>query len=222
MGKRIDETGNRYGRLTVIGFAGVGAEKRALWRCRCDCGRETVLPGNNLRSGNTKSCGCLNIDMSTKRIVKLNTKHGKTHDPLFKRWSSMLTRCENPNAINYKDYGGRGIKVCEEWHDFEVFYNWAVANGYKPKLTIDRIDSNGNYEPGNCRFANRITQAQNRRSTRFIEFNGETMCLVDWAMEYGVDPTNLQGHTDEEIIQALSRYEAKRRARRSCRTATRF
>lgn len=214
MAKRIDELGNRYGRLLVVGFAGVGVRKYALWRCRCDCGKEIVVPGNSLRKGNTRSCGCLSVDVSTERIVKHNTTHGKTHDPLYKRWSSMLTRCENPHVKNYKDYGGRGIKVCEEWHSFEAFYKWAMESGYKPEYTIDRIDNDGDYKPSNCHWTRGENQARNRRSTRFFTFKGETMCLADWALEYGVDPSNLQGHSDEEILRTLTRYDMRRSAAR--------
>ena len=210
MGVRIDETGNRYGRLTVLEFAGIEKRKHALWRCRCDCGNEIVVQGKNLRSGNTKSCGCLNADKSKERIVAFNTKHGKTHDPLFRRWSNMLTRCENPNAINYADYGGRGITVCEEWHDFQTFYDWAMSSGYEPGLTIDRVDNGKGYSPDNCRWATSREQAENRRSTRLFEFNGETHCLSKWARMFCVDPTNLQGKSDEEIRRKLAEYARRK------------
>ena len=206
MWKRKNEIGNRYGRLVVTEFAGIGAEKRALWRCRCDCGKETVVDGKSLRSGNTKSCGCLNVDNSTKRIVALNTKHGKTNHPLFGRWSNMLCRCENPHAINYADYGGRGITVCEEWHDFQKFYDWAMESGYSPGLSVDRIDNSKGYSPDNCRWATLNEQAANRRSTRLIEFQGETHCLSEWARKFGVDPTNLSGRPDDVIKAKLSEY----------------
>lgn len=209
MWTRKDETGNRYGRLTVMGFDGVNKYGNALWRCRCDCGNETILPGRSLRSGNTKSCGCLSRDNSTDRIVTLNTTHGKTHDPLFKRWTSMLTRCENPNATNYEDYGGRGISVCEEWHDFQTFYDWAMTSGYAPGLSIDRIDNSKGYSPDNCRWATYREQARNRRSTRLIEYHGETLCLSEWARKFGVDPTNLSGKPDEIILKKLERYERR-------------
>jgi hypothetical protein len=122
----------------------------------------------------------------------------------------MLTRCENPHAVNYCDYGGRGIKVCEEWHDFKAFYDWAVANGYRDNLTIDRIDNNRGYEPGNCRWVTRSVQAKNRRSTRLIEFGGETKCIADWARQFGVDRSNLTGIPDDAVKQKISEYARRK------------
>lgn len=186
MAKRVDITGMRFGRLTVIDYHHTNADKYACWRCRCDCGKVVVVPGKSLRTGNTKSCGCLSIDAATERIVSFNTTHGSTQTRLFRTWTNIKTRCENPNAINYKDYGGRGIKVCDEWQKFEPFCDWALANGYADNLSIDRIDNNGNYEPLNCRWATDKEQANNRRSNRVIEFNGEKKNLKQWAETLGI------------------------------------
>ena len=201
-----DISGQKFGRLTAIECVGKNRANYAMWRCRCDCGKETTVASNSLRSGNTRSCGCLSVDLSTSRIVSRNTTHGKTHTVLFRRWTGMHTRCENERAVNYKDYGGRGISVCNEWAAFIPFYEWAMANGYEPRLTLDRIDPNGDYCPDNCRWIPASEQAKNRRSTRYITFGGERMCLADWARKYHVDPTTLQGRSDKEIARKLSEY----------------
>ena len=214
MGERINEVGNRYGRLTVVEYAWTRKNngKYAMWRCKCDCGKEVVCSGHNLREGNTKSCGCLNIENSTKRIVSLNTKHGQAHTRLFRVWSSMLTRCENKNATNYSIYGGRGINVCAEWHDFARFSEWAYANGYdenakRGECTIDRIDNNVGYSPENCRFVNYKVQANNRRNTRLITYNGVTKSAAGWSDFYGRDVSLFENLSDDEAVARIEAYE---------------
>lgn len=181
-----DLKGQRFGRLVVLYGTGERKSGRVVWHCRCDCGNEVDVIRRNLTGGNTKSCGCF----QRERSAEVNTVHGmnrrgKRH-PVYRIWTSMLTRCENPNAKGYKNYGGRGIAVCDEWHAPAVFIGWALANGWQKGLQIDRIDNDGNYEPDNCRWTTWKEQAQNRRNNRFITFNGKTQCLADWSRETGI------------------------------------
>ena len=187
MPKRIDLTGLKFGRLTAIKFCGVNKHKYALWRCKCDCGKEVVVPGRSLRSGNTKSCGCYNKEKSTDRIVSLNKRHGMTNTRLFKIWSGMHSRCYNEKTNNYHLYGGRGIYICDEWlKDFSSFEKWAREDGYKDNLSIDRIDNNGPYSPDNCRWATSKEQCNNRRSNKTLFAFGESKTLEEWAEIAGI------------------------------------
>ena len=182
MPKKIDMTGARYGRLTVIKENG-RKHGRVLWLCQCDCGNTITTDGIYLRQGDTKSCGCYQRD-----IAKLvNSTHRSQKTRVYNSWRGMKDRCYNEKHSSYADYGGRGITVCEEWRNsFESFRDWAYANGYNDDLTIDRIDPNGNYEPSNCRWATKTQQARNTRRCKKIEFNGETHNLSEWAQLIGV------------------------------------
>ena len=173
MSKFIDLTGQRFGGLTVIGFAKKSNDRQYMWKCRCDCGNEIVIRSHSLRSGNTRSCGCLQKETN----IKLRQTHGMTKTRLYNIWQSMKQRCSLPSASCYKYYGGRGITVCNEWQNFEPFCEWALANGYADNLTIDRIDVNGNYEPNNCRWLTIQEQQNNTRRSHNITFNGITKTL---------------------------------------------
>jgi hypothetical protein len=158
MPRRIDIASQRFGRLTVIEFSKVNSWHEAIWLCRCDCGNETLVAGSSLRTGNTQSCGCL------RRLGSRRT-HGRTGTSEYRTWRVMRERCSNPNNKDYKDYGGRGIKVCARWDKFENFY---ADMGPRPKgLTLGRIDNEDDYYPENCKWETWIEQARNRRPRRF-------------------------------------------------------
>lgn len=161
-----DFSGKRFGRLVVLGKAEKkGRHTRYL--CVCDCGKKKSVDASNLKSGCTRSCGCLHKEIS----VRVNTIHGERKTRLYDVWKSMLQRCTNPNSKDYKNYGGRGIQVCSSWIKFPDFSKWAYAAGYDPDAprgdcTIDRIDVDGNYCPDNCRWVSMKIQNQNRRKSK--------------------------------------------------------
>lgn len=173
--KFIDLTGKKFGRLTAIRNNG------RMWHCQCECGATTVVHGGNLRSGKQVSCGCLRAERGRR--------HGMYGSKLYRVWGSMIQRCHNPNDRAYKYYGARGIRVCDAWHDFAVF---AADVGEPCGLTLDRIDNNGNYEPGNVRWASRRQQSRNTRATRMYTHNGVSMSLDEWAEHVGMPRERLR------------------------------
>lgn len=178
MSRFIDITGNRYGKLFVVERLENTQRGVTVWKCLCDCGNYTTVRGSNLKSGAVKSCGCL------KKTTKPSLRHDMSNTRLYRTWANMKRRCYTPSHKSYKDYGERGISVCDEWKDsFENFMKWALANGYTDELTIERKDTNGNYCPDNCEWILWEEQQKNRRSCRYIEHNGKVMTLTDWCKE---------------------------------------
>lgn len=178
--KREDLSGRKFERLTVVSISHVDKHKNWHWNCRCECGKETVVNGSSLRSGSTKSCGCLVGELTVKR----NTKHGRCKTKEHSIWISMKQRFLNEKSKSFKNYGGRGIKVCERWLKFENFF---ADMGEKPHgKTLERIDNDGNYEPENCRWATYTEQERNKRNTLTLTIDGETKTFMEWVEEFQV------------------------------------
>ena len=181
--KYKNQIGKKYGKLLILEEDKNINKRGTYYKCQCDCGNIKTVLGFNIINGRTKSCGCI-----TKEINKYNghnTKHKLSKTRIYKIWSKMKNRCNNDKYFQYYLYGGRGIKVCDEWLDkengFINFYNWSINNGYQENLSIDRIDVNGNYEPNNCRWATQKEQCHNLRTNKNITYNNETHCISEWA-----------------------------------------
>lgn len=197
--RRTDLTGMRFGRLKVLSFDHFKYKKKPngyeykvkVWLCECDCGTQKLVEHSSLTSGNTQSCGCY-MKEHQHEFIKQYTKplnHPRSHR-LHEIWIGMKERCNNPRNQSYKHYGGRGIKVCEEWNDihggYDNFFEWAMSNGYADDLSIDRINVDGDYEPNNCRWSTRRTQSLNKRDTLYLTHNGIKKPLLEWAEEYDI------------------------------------
>lgn len=190
--------GNKYSRLLVISENEVRKDNKVQWNCVCDCGKKLVVCGKALRTGNTKSCGCLQKEKASVSIKNFlqnnecpNIIHGMARTRIYNTWKNMNRRCKKKGSAHYKLYGGRGIKVCEEWNSFEKFYE-DMKDGYTDDLTIDRIDVNGNYCKENCRWITMKEQSNNRRSNHILEFNGEKLNIEQWAKKLGIPRNRLQ------------------------------
>lgn len=209
MTKEKDISGQRFGRLLAIKKDHSVWDKKTrrsenYWLFRCDCGKEKVINKYSVLRGKTVSCGCFNKEKTVER----NIKHGlfNTEKRIYGCWQDMKNRCYNKNRKKYKIYGGRGIIVCDEWkNSFSNFYEWAKNNGYNDNLTLDRIDSNGNYEPSNCRWATLKEQANNKRNNHKITINGITKNLCEWLEIYNICSGSYwrwkkNGLSDEQIF----------------------
>lgn len=202
MPKFKDVTGKRYGRLVVIEL--YGKQKSVnYWRCKCDCGNEKIASIKLLNNGCIKSCGCLQRE---SRGLKQKT-HGLTHSRLFSIWTNIKTRTSNPNCSEAKNYIGKDIKMCDEWKDFIIFYNWAMSNGYSDNLSIDRIDNSKGYYPENCRWTTAKEQNRNKDNLHYIEYKGETHPIVVWAEKLNIKYGTLRSRINRgwEIERAFTK-----------------
>lgn len=198
-----DETGNRHGRLTVVGRV-FRHPTKAYWECICDCGTTVVVRGDGLRGGGTSSCGCLRKERALAAVVK----HGRYKDSIYKIWKGINERCLNPRRKEFHRYGGRGITVCDRWHrgNPDGFENFLSDMGERPgELSIDRIDSDGPYSPENCRWATRKEQQNNRSSNRLFTFEGRTQNITQWSLELKIKSATVfsRMHRGKSIAEAL-------------------
>jgi hypothetical protein len=186
-------TGQRYGRWTVLGLAEIRNTRSWLWWCQCACGTVRRVSSASLRQGVSQSCGCWKREVAREICLGRNYRHGKSTSPLWRIYRAMRTRCENPRSQYYRLYGGRGITVCPEWHRFERFLEdmeasyWDhVARWGRHNTTLDRIDPDGPYAPSNCRWATRITQANNQRTNRRVSWQGQHYTVAELARLSGL------------------------------------
>ena len=185
MPKLIDLTGERFGRLVVVRKVD-NIKSRSAYLCRCDCGADKAIPAAYLRHGGVKSCGCLRNEASSARGKLRYSDSSRRNMSMYKRWVSVIQRCENPNNPFFKNYGARGIRMCEQWRsDFDLFLA-DMGDPPTQKHTIERIDNNGPYSPQNCKWALRSTQLRNRRNNITICIGGEKRIAKDWAAMLGV------------------------------------
>lgn len=179
MPNRIDLSQKQYGRLTVRRFD----QERKRWLCECTCGGEVFVRADHLKDGHVQSCGCLSAEKTKERF----TAHGQSGSRLHRIWVGMKQRCTNTNRASYENYGGRGIRVCDEWaNDFAAFLDWAAKTGYKDDLSIDRIDFDGNYCPENCRWATMYDQQRNKANNRIVSTEDGEVVLSDYCKKQGL------------------------------------
>lgn len=204
--ERKDYTGVKFNYLTVIkNSTDSGCGKRLVY-CKCDCGNERDFILDNVKNGSTKSCGCFNI----KTIGALNRSHGKRWTIEYNTWCSMKARCYRKTSPDFATYGGVGIIVCDRW--INSFQNFFDDMGSKPtsQHSIDRIDTNGNYEPSNCRWATKEQQSENRKSSRTITFNGKTLIVKYWLKKFGINRSMLRQYSKKHGIDKAMIHYSKR------------
>lgn len=186
--RRKNMVGLVFGRLTVVEEAGISKGRKTIWACRCECGEVTRVVGDSLRGGKTRSCGCLQSERSSAS----NSKHGMSESSEYAIWKGIIQRCTNPSTKAYPNYGGRGITICDRWlygeANLSAFECFLSDIGRRPseKHSVDRINNDGNYDPGNCRWASRKSQARNQRTNRIVEFNGHQVSLAEACERAGV------------------------------------
>lgn len=185
-----DMTGKRFGRLLVVSIDSIRADqfgkRMSWWKCQCDCGTQTVARITALTTGDKKSCGCLQKEGASKRLKT----HGMSGSRLFDVWTGMLQRCSYKHHVAWKNYGGRGIKVCERWKSFNNFFE-DMGHGYRHGLTLERLNSDWNYEPGNVVWADRFQQNNHRKNNILLTHNDKTQTLAQWARELRLNNATL-------------------------------
>lgn len=190
MASIVNMKGNKYNRLTAIKRVDNTEGKGTKWLFKCECGNDHIARGGDVRSGKTQSCGCLLRESSIKRVSLMNSAsrtHGMSYTPIYRIWYGMKGRCYTKSNTCYHNYGEKGITVCDEWiNDPQAFINWAMENGYKKGLSIDRKDGTKGYSPDNCRWATNAEQMRNISSNVFIEFNGQVKIVADWSKDLGI------------------------------------
>lgn len=197
--------GTTFGRWRVVSFAGQSAYHNRLWQCACSCGKVGIVLGKSLRNGNSQSCGCLRIE----RTIESRTKHGTLHygepnPPEYTAWSNMISRCENSKHHQYKDYGGRGISIWEPWrHSFGNFFAY-IGKRPSSKHTLDRINNNLGYMPGNIRWATWKEQQRNRRSNKRLMHMGVVKTQIEWAEHLGMSPEKLKDQIENGDLAGYS------------------
>lgn len=189
MTKMRDYTGERYGKLTVLEYVGTKRYRNGRatqWLCQCDCGNKTVVGSVSLKTGNTVSCGCHRRELSSKRMIERNKTHGITigseeDKRLYRLWAAIKRRCYYEKCVGYHNYGGRGVRMCDEWkNEAAKFVEWCKSHGYKKGLEIDRINNNGNYEPNNCQFISKVENEKKKRNTIWLTIDGISKVCADW------------------------------------------
>ena len=212
MTRRVENLkGVRFGKLVCIRHLFKDPRHRSCWECQCDCGKKTIVRADLLKK-RVRSCGC-GISESNRKRKGVPLTHGLRYHPLYQVYHKMKDRCYNNTDQAYKNYGGRGIQMCDSWcRSFEAFYCWAISSGYKPKLTIDRIDVNGNYYPENCRWVDRGVQARNKRNNHLLTYNKETHCVARWAAILGISNSTIharlrKGWNIERVLSKSTRHK---------------
>lgn len=217
--KPLDLTGQRFGRLTAIQRK-KSQKGRSMWLCQCDCGNQKVVSSNHLTRGAVKSCGCLNKEIAHERgelskIGERTRKHGDFGTKLYGVWAGIKRRCQNPNTKYYADYGGRGIRVCEDWQNYEPFKEWALSQGYHEGMSIERIDVDGDYSPENCKWIPLSEQNRNKRLTVYIEYQGKRYTVKEVAAITGLKERTIRaryerGWSSEQIFSTTSKHQEEK------------
>lgn len=202
--KAIDLTGYKKEKIEVIGQAGRNKSGNILWKYQCSCGKTGKATASNIKK--MESCGCLNKVRGKEFFHNYNTTHGESRTRIYHIWGNMINRTSNKKDKSYKNYGDRGITVCEEWKDFLQFKEWALANGYQETLTLDRMDNEKGYYPSNCRWADRAVQDNNKRQSVKLEYAGKVKTIDQWAKEYNINRSTIvhrldKGMTIKEAIE---------------------